>query len=140
MILGVRVLVVDDAAHWRKFVNFILRIDPGLEIIAEADSGYEALKKAEQLQPAVVLLDIGLPEMSGIEVCRRMLSRNPETRVVFVTQETDADIVYEALRTGAAAFVAKIDAASQLVTAVHSALKNKVFLSRSLPPTLGTTQ
>ena len=140
MILGVRVLVVDDAAHWRKFVNFILRIDPGLEIIAEADSGYEALKKAEQLEPAVVLLDIGLPEMSGIEVCRRMLSRNPETRVVFVTQETDADIVYEALRTGAAAFVAKIDAASQLVTAVHSALKNKVFLSRSLPPTLGTTQ
>jgi len=139
LILGVRVLVVDDAAHWRKFVDFILRIDPELEIIAEAGSGHEALTKAEQLEPEVVLLDIGLPGMSGIEVCRQMLGRHPETRVVFVTQETDADIVYEALRTGAAAFVAKIDAASQLVTAIHAALKSKVFLSRSLPPTRGTT-
>jgi len=139
LILGIRVLVVDDAAHWRKFVDFIVRIDPGLEIIAEASSGYEALKKAEQLDPEVVLLDIGLPGMSGIEVCRRMLSHNPGARVVFLTQETDADIVYEALRIGATAFVAKSDAASQLVTAIHSALKSKVFISRSLLQTPGTT-
>jgi len=138
LILGVRILVVDDAAHWRKFVDFILRIDPELEIVAEADSGHEALKKAEQLEPEVVLLDIGLPGMSGIEVCRRMLSRNPETRVVFVTQETDFDMVCEALRIGATAFVAKNDAASQLVTAIHTALKSNVFLSRSLPPTPGS--
>lgn len=138
MILGVRVLVVDDAAHWRKFVDFILRIDPELEIVAESDSGHDALTKVEQLEPAVVLLDIGLPGMSGIEVCRRMLHRNPGTRVVFVTQETDVDVVHEALRVGATAFVAKHDAATQLVTAIHCAMKRKVFLSRSLPPTLGT--
>lgn len=139
MILGVRVLVVDDAAHWRKFVDFILRIDPELEIVAEADSGNEALRKAEQLEPEVVLLDIGLPEMSGIEVCQRMLRRHPQTRIVFVSQQTDDEIVHEALRIGATAFVAKSDAASQLVTAIRSALKGKAFLSRSLPPTLGTT-
>ena len=139
MILGVRVLVVDDAAHWRKFVDFILRIDPELEIVAEAASGHEALRKAEQLEPEIVLLDISLPGMSGIEVCRHMLRQNPGTRIIFVTQETDVDIVYEALRIGATAFVVKSDAASQLVTAIHAALKGKAFLSRSLPPTLGTT-
>lgn len=137
MILGVRVLVVDDAAHWRKFVDFILRIAPELEIVAEAASGRDALEKAAYLQPSVVLLDIVLPGMNGIEVCRRMLLRDPETRVIFVTQETDVDIVHEALKIGAAAYVAKTDAASQLVTAIHSALNSKVFLSRSLPPTLG---
>jgi DNA-binding NarL/FixJ family response regulator len=119
---------------------FILRIDPELEIIGEAGSGDEALTKAEQLAPGVILLDIGLPGMSGVEVCRRMLRQNPKNKIIFLTQETNAEVVCEALRIGASAFVAKIDAASQLVTAIRSAVNNKVFLSRSVPPTLGTIQ
>lgn len=139
MILAVRILLVDDAAHWRKFVDFILRIDPELEIVSDASTGDEAVKKAADLQPNVVLLDIHLPGMSGLEAGRRILSHDPNTKVVFVSQEADAEIVYEALRLGAAAFVAKSDAASQLVTAIHTAIRGRVFLSRSLPPTSGTT-
>jgi len=138
VILAVRILMVDDAAHWRKFVNFILRIDPELEIVSDVSTGEEAVEKAANLKPDVVLLDIQLPGMSGLEAGQRILSQDPNTRVVFLSQERDVDIVYEALRIGAAAFVVKTDAASQLVTAIRAATRGQVFLSRSLPPATGT--
>lgn len=140
MILAVRILMVDDAAHWRKFVNFILRIDPELEIVSDVSTGDEAVKQAADLKPNVVLLDINLPGMSGLEAGRRILSHDPNTKVVFVSQERDVDIVHEALRIGGSAFVVKTDAASQLVTAIHAVTRGQVFLSRSLPPASGTIQ
>lgn len=140
MILAVRILMVDDAAHWRKFVNFILRIDPELEIVSDVSTGDEAVKQAADLKPNVVLLDINLPGMSGLEAGRRILSHDPNTKVVFVSQERDVDIVHEALRIGGSAFVVKTDAASQLVTAIHAVTRGQVFLSRSLPPATGTIQ
>lgn len=132
--------MVDDAAHWRKFVNFILRIDPELEIVSDVSTGDEAVKQAADLKPNVVLLDINLPGMSGLEAGRRILSHDPNTKVVFVSQERDVDIVHEALRIGGSAFVVKTDAASQLVTAIHAVTRGQVFLSRSLPPASGTIQ
>ena len=140
MILTVRILVVDDAAHWHKFVDFILRIAPELEIVSHASSGHEAVTKAEEFRPSVVLLDIGLPGISGLEAGRRILASIPDTKLIFLTVQADLDLVHEALRTGAAAYVLKTDAASQLVTAIQSAMNGQVFLSHSLPPTLGTIQ
>ena len=74
---AVTILVVDDAPHWRKFVGFILRIDPALEIVCEASDGASAVKQAKELQPAIVLLDISLPDVCGIEVGRRIVSTLP---------------------------------------------------------------
>lgn len=140
MILAVRILLVDDAAHWRKFVSFILRINPELEIVSDASTGDEAVEKAAELNPDIVLLDIHLPGISGLEAGRRILTHDPNTKLVFVSQEGDPEVVHEALRLGAAAFVLKPDAASQLVAAIHSATRGQVFLSRSLPPSTGTIQ
>lgn len=140
MSVAVRILVVDDAAHWCKFVEFILRIDPELEIVSYASSGHEAVIKAQELRPSVVLLDIGLPGISAIEAGRRILESTPDTKIVFLTQQTDLHLVYEALCTGAIAYVLKTDAAAQLVTAIHSAVNGRVFLSHQLPPTLRTIQ
>ena len=135
---AVTILVVDDAPHWRKFVGFILRIDPALEIICEVSDGASAVEQAKELQPAIVLLDISLPDVCGIEVGRRIVEHSPSSNIIFVSQQSDIEVIQRALDLGAMGFVLKTDAGSQLVTAIHSAIRGQRFLSSSLPPTAGT--
>jgi DNA-binding NarL/FixJ family response regulator len=126
------VLVVDDYEPWRRFVSTTLQKQPGLQVIGEASDGLEAVQKAEELQPDLILLDIGLPTLNGIEVAHRIRELSPNSRILFVSDNRSWDIAEEALCTGAVGYVVKSDAAGELLPAVDTVLKGKRFLSASL--------
>ena len=128
----VRILVVDDAVDWRKFVALVLRAEPSLEIISEVSDGLTGVRIAEQFRPTVVLFDIGLPRLNGIEAARHMLARAPEIKVVFVSEQSDVDVVAAALGFGALGYVLKSDAGRELIPAIHTVLRGETFVSSGL--------
>jgi DNA-binding NarL/FixJ family response regulator len=117
----VRVLLVDDYEPWRQFVCSVLQKRPELEIVGEVADGLEAVQQAGELHPDVILLDIGLPTLNGIEAARRLRRTSPEVKILFVTQESSADVVEEALSTGAQGYVVKTNA-SDLLSAMNTVL------------------
>jgi len=143
---SIRVLVVDDYALWRRFVSSTLQKQPELQVIGEVSDGLEAVEKAQELQPDLILLDIGLPTLNGIEAARRIRERVPKSKILFVSELRSPDIVGEALSTAAGGYVLKSDAASELLPAVKVVLEGKRFISASLAghflvtTTLSTTQ
>ena len=130
--LQVRVLVVDDHEPFRRFVASTLEKQPSLQIIGEAQDGMNAIQQAEALQPDLILLDIGLPGLNGIEVARRIGQTSSDSRIIFLTQESSADIVREAFKAGARGYVVKTQAARELLIAVETVLQGKQFVSSGL--------
>jgi two-component system nitrate/nitrite response regulator NarL len=128
----VRVLVVDDVEFWRTMVSSMLRAEPSFEIVCEISDGLEAVRAAANLQPTVVLLDIGLPGLNGLQAGGWIRRVAPDAKIIFVSLERDPDIVGAALRLGALGYVLKSDAAGDLVTAIHTAVRGEKFLSHSL--------
>ncbi|HXY52826.1 MAG TPA: response regulator transcription factor [Terriglobales bacterium] len=120
--------MVDDFAPLRRFVAQIFQRQPGLQIVCEVSDGLEAVQKAQELQPDLVLLDIGLPKLNGIETARRIRTLCPASKILFVSQEGSADVVQEALRLGAGGYVVKADAGSELLTAVNAVLRGERFI------------
>jgi len=100
-----------------------------LEVICEASDGLEAVNKAEELQPDLILLDIGLPSLNGIEAARRIRQLAPQSKLLFVSQESSADVVQEALGSGALGYLLKIDSGGNLLPAVDSVLDGRRFVS-----------
>jgi len=127
----VRVLVVDDVDDWRRFVSSMLRAEP-FEIVGEASDGLMAVQLAEQMQPTVVLLDIGLPGLDGIKAGAGIRRVAPDAKIVFVSQEFDPDIIRAALQLGAWGYVLKSDAARELVKAINTVVGGEDFVSRSV--------
>ena len=117
----VRVLLVDDYEPWRQFVCSVLQKRPELEIVGEVADGLEAVQQAGELHPDVILLDIGLPTLNGIEAARRLRRISPDSKILFVSQESSADVVQEALSTGARGYVVKTNA-SDLLSAMNAVL------------------
>jgi DNA-binding NarL/FixJ family response regulator len=128
----IRVLVVDDNEPFRRFVRATLSTRVGLQIISEASDGLEAVQKAEELQPALIVLDIGLPTLNGIEAARRIRKLSPQSKILFLTQESSAEVVQEAIRLGALGFVIKAQAARDLSAALEAVLRNEQFISSTL--------
>jgi DNA-binding NarL/FixJ family response regulator len=128
----VRVLVVEDDDAWRKFVLPAVQQRPGVRVVSQVADGVQALRTVERLRPDLVLLDIGLPGLNGIEVARGIQQLCPESRVLFVSQERSEDIVEEALSTGALGYLLKADAGSELLTAVNSVLLGNKYMSRTV--------
>lgn len=129
----IRVLVVDDSEPWRSYFSNTLKNQPGLEIIGAVSDGLEGVQRAEELRPDLITLDIGLPTLNGIEAARRVREVSPASKILFVSENIDLDIAIEALNTGASGYVAKSDAASELLPAVDAVLKGERFVSKSLP-------
>jgi DNA-binding NarL/FixJ family response regulator len=125
----VRILVVDDVVLFRQFVVELLEKRPELQVVGEASDGLEAIQKAIELRPDLILLDIGLPSLNGIEVARQMRSLVPESKIIFLTQESSADVVQEALGLGARGYVVKIKALVDLFAAVEAVLLGMTFVS-----------
>jgi len=125
----VRILVVDDVVLFRQFVVELLEKRPELQVVGEASDGLEAIQKAIELRPDLILLDIGLPSLNGIEVARQMRSLVPESKIIFLTQESSADVVQEALGLGARGYVVKIKARVDLFAAVEAVLLGLTFVS-----------
>lgn len=134
---SVRVLVVDDFEPFRRFVCSTLAQSPGLQVVGEGSDGLEAVQKTEELKPDLVILDIGLPRLNGIEAARQIHKLTPESRIIFLSQESSPDVVQVALNLGAWGYVVKTRAGSDLLAAVDTILGGKRFVSDglSLPPT-----
>ena len=127
----VRILVIDDVAFWREFVCSMLRNEPSFEIICEVVDGKQAILLAEQFHPTIALLDIGLPQINGIEAAVQIRHRAPKTRIVFLSEQRDVESIQAALDAGCA-YVLKSEAAKDLVAAIHSAIAGEAFISRQL--------
>ncbi len=128
----VHTLVVDDHEPFRRFVCSMLGSIPDLQIIGEASDGLEAIQKAEELNPDLILLDIGLPKLNGIEAAHRIARHVPAAKILFVSQENDADVVAAALSNGAKGYVHKQNASSELPSAVEAVLQGDRFVSEGL--------
>ena len=129
---SIRVLIVDDYEPWYRFVSNTLRNHSEFEIIAETTDGLEAVQKAHALQPDLILLDIGLPTLNGIEAARRIRELSPKSKILFLSENRAAEVAQQALNTGAGGYVVKSDAASDLLPAVKAVLEGKRFISASL--------
>jgi DNA-binding NarL/FixJ family response regulator len=127
-------MVVDDYEYWRRRVCSILKQERGWQVIAEAADGTEAIQKAEELQPDLILLDIGLPKRNGIEAARLMRRLAPNAAIIFLSQESSADVVEEALSTGASGYVVKSNASTELLAAMETTMRGKKFVSTTLGP------
>jgi DNA-binding NarL/FixJ family response regulator len=129
---SVRVLVVEDYEPFRQYVCSTLGKRTELQIVGEVSDGLEAVQKAEELLPDLILLDMGLPTLGGIESARRIRELSPQSRILFVSQETSVHVVRGALAEGAKGYVAKTDARRELLTAVDAVLRGEQFVSRRL--------
>ena len=118
------VLIVDDFEPWRAKVREILQARPEWTIVSEASDGSEALQKATELQPDIILLDVGLPTLNGIDSAKIIQQRCPESTIIFLTQNEDREVTSEALGIRRARYLLKINAATQLLDAISAALKD----------------
>jgi DNA-binding NarL/FixJ family response regulator len=126
---SLRVLVVEDFAAFRRFVCSTLGRVRNLQVVGEVGDGLEAVQKAQELKPDLILLDIGLPTIHGIEAARQIRKLAPESKIIFLSQESSADIVQKALSLGAWGYVVKAKAASELLAAVEAVVAEKQFVS-----------
>jgi len=128
----IRILVVDDYEPWRRFERLTLLVHPELQVVGECSDGDEAIQKAEELKPDVILLDIGLPTLNGIEAARRIQQVSPNSKILFVTENRSPEIAEVALSTGVAGYVVKSNAARELLSAIKAVLEGRRFISASL--------
>jgi DNA-binding NarL/FixJ family response regulator len=126
---AVRVLVVEDFEPFRRFIRSKLGEKPELQVIGEVSDGGEAVLKAEELQPDLILLDVGLPTLNGIEAARRICKLSPKSKILVVSQESSADVVKEAFRSGASGYVLKSLAGIDLLPAVEAVRESRFFVS-----------
>jgi DNA-binding NarL/FixJ family response regulator len=127
--LSVRVLVVEDVVLFRRVISSILGKRRDLQIVGEVADGLEMVRKAQELQPDLILLDIGLPVLNGIEAARQIRRLAPESKILFLGQGSSADVVQEALSFGALGYVVKAQAGSDLLAAVDAVSLGKQFVS-----------
>jgi DNA-binding NarL/FixJ family response regulator len=122
------VLIVDDYEPWRRFVSSTLRRRPEFEVVGEVSDGLEAVEKAAELKPDLILLDVGLPKLNGIEAARRIRKLSPDSKILFVSQQSSFEVVEEALWVGARGYLVKADAGSELLTALNAVVRDERFI------------
>jgi DNA-binding NarL/FixJ family response regulator len=127
-----RVLVVDDYEPWRRFIRATLQQYPDLQLIGQASDGLEAVLKTQTLQPDLILLDIGLPKLNGIEAARQIRQLSTQPKILFVSQNHSADIAKAALQLGATGYLVKSDVVAELLPAIRALLQGKQFISQSV--------
>ena len=138
-----RVLITDDHAIVRTGLRTLLTADPSMELVGEASGGHEAIQLVEQTQPDVLLLDLSMPDLDGIEVTRAVKSRFPQLRVLVLTIHEDQGLLREAIRAGASGYILKRAAESELISAIHVLMRGDMYvdpammrdlLSEAVPP------
>jgi DNA-binding NarL/FixJ family response regulator len=130
--MSIRVLVADDQSMVRAGFRMLLADEEDIEVVAEAGDGREAVDKAARFRPTVVLMDIRMPELDGLEATRRILAADPSARILILTTFDLDEYIYEALRAGASGFVLKDDPPEQLIAAIHTVAAGDALLSPSV--------
>ena len=125
-----RVLIVEDSEPFRNFICSMLRERSELQIVDQVSDGLQAVRRAEELRPDLIVLDIGLPSLNGIEAARQIRRLSPKSKILFVSQESSADVVQEALGAGASGYIVKTDAGRELLQAVSAVLRGEQFVGR----------
>jgi DNA-binding NarL/FixJ family response regulator len=125
----IRVLVADDQSMVRAGFRMLLADEEDIEVVAEASNGLEAVAKAARFEPSLILMDIRMPELDGLEATRRILAADPQARILILTTFDLDEYVYEALRAGASGFVLKDDSPEQLLAAIHTVAAGDALLS-----------
>jgi DNA-binding NarL/FixJ family response regulator len=129
---SIRILITDDSADWRRQVRLVLQARPEWQIISEASDGLEAVQKAQDLKPEIILLDIGLPKLNGIEAARQIRQLSPRSKIIFLSQNRDLDVVQAALGIGARGYIYKMDVQRDFWPAIEAVLRGKQFVSSAL--------
>jgi len=124
-----RILLADDHEIVRRGLCSLLRAQPDWEVCGEAGNGREAVEKALQLQPEVVILDVGMPSLNGLEATRQILKANPQIKILILTLHESDQVVQEVLNAGARGFLLKSDAARDLVAAVEALRRGKIYFT-----------
>jgi DNA-binding NarL/FixJ family response regulator len=125
----VRILVVDDFEPWRRSIVSMIEEDPALQVIHEASDGLEAVQMCQELQPDLVLLDVGLPKLSGFEAARQIRVASPGSKILFLSAIPSHEMAREALRIGAVGYICKVDTLRHLLPALKAAAADEEFLS-----------
>lgn len=126
---AIRILLVDDFEPWRRSVRSMLEPYQQLAVVDEAVDGLAAVQRAKELQPDLILLDIALPNLNGVEAAKRLVRVAPASKVVFLSQNSDADVVEAALSNGAKGYIWKADAGRELFPAVEAVLHGEEYVS-----------
>jgi two-component system response regulator NreC len=126
--MSIRILIVDDHGVLRAGLRALLSAEPDLEVVGEAAAGDQGFSMADELQPDVVLLDISLPDLSGIEITRRLKERLPEVRVLILTFHEDESLLQEAIKAGAAGYIVKRAAESELIDAIRAVWRGDLYV------------
>ncbi|HXU14297.1 MAG TPA: response regulator [Terriglobales bacterium] len=128
----VRALIVDDFGEWRQVLRSLLERTHIVQVVGEAADGLDAVQKAQELQPELILLDVGLPKLSGLQALKLIEECAPKARVLFVSENRSWEIAQEAFQIGALGYLVKSDVGRELLAAVSKVLENQQFISSSL--------
>lgn len=128
----ITLLLADDHDILRDGLRALLEMADDISVVGEARTGTEAVAEVERLRPRIALMDISMPELDGVEACRRIRQRAPETRVLFLTMHEADEYFFRALRAGASGYVIKRTAAADLIAAVRAVARGESFLSPSV--------
>jgi DNA-binding response OmpR family regulator len=128
----IRVLLVDDYLPFLQFLRSTLEKWAELQVISEVSDGLSAVQKAQEQRPDLILLDIGLPTLNGIDAAKRILKLSPHSKILFISQETSTELVLGAFATGATGYVVKTDARNELLTALETVLRGERYVSTTL--------
>ncbi|MEA3020467.1 MAG: hypothetical protein QOI47_1991 [Actinomycetota bacterium] len=128
----IRVLIVDDHALFRRGLMLVLESEDGIDVVGEAEDGEEAVAKAEQLAPDVILMDVRMPRVSGIEATRRLAETLPTTKIIMLTVSDEEDDLYEAIKSGATGYLLKEISIEEVADAVRAVMQGQTLISPSM--------
>lgn len=134
--MATRILIVDDHRLLRAGLKTLLNSDPNLEVVGEATSGEEALNVVQETKPDVVLMDLAMPGMDGLEATRRLVQMVPNIRVLVMTMHEDSELMKECVRAGAKGYIIKRAAESELVDAIYAVQRDVIYIHPSLMQSL----
>jgi len=127
-----QILIVEDFVPWQHFISIKLQSEIDLRIISVATDGLEAVQKAKEVLPDLILMDLSLPGMNGIEATRQIRILSPGSRILFLSEHADSNLIQAALDAGACGYILKSDSGSDLILGIRSVLLGQLFVSRSL--------
>ena len=126
--MTIRVLIVDDHAIVRAGLRALMKSEPGMELVGEANNGEQAIQFSKELQPDVIVLDLNLPDLDGIQVTHRIKNEQPGIRILILTVHEDEALLREAIRAGASGYIIKHAAENELISAIRSILMDEIYI------------